>query len=255
VSETTSDRVLGVLSLFAGDRPEWSIEDAAEALEMPVSTAYRYFRSLTKSGLLIPHLPGRYVLGPAIIQLDRQLQRHDPFITAARAEMARLAEEVVDTVILLARLYRHQVMCVHREHSGSLEIGEGYQRGKPMPLDRGAASKVILANLPPRTVRALSAPDRDGAALLSMTDALRAELRQIRAQGYSITRGDIEPGIRGFSVPVFGQGEVLEGSLSVVLPDTRPDHRSVVDRLIQARKAVEANLALNAMSGLADSPR
>ncbi|MFN4099746.1 MAG: IclR family transcriptional regulator [Pararhodobacter sp.] len=252
MAETTSDRVLSVLTLFAGDQPEWTVEEAAEALGLPVSTAYRYFRSLAKSGLLIPHVPGRYLLGPAIIQLDRQLQQHDPFITAARPEMLRLAGDIGDTVILLARLYRNTVMCVHQESAGSLSIGEGYERGRPMPLDRGAASKAILANLPPRTARALALPDENGAVPLTMNDALRAELRQIRMQGFSITHAEIERGIRGFSVPVFRPGQVLEGSLSVVLPDTRPDTRSVIDALIQSRKVVEANLAVRATAQLTD---
>jgi DNA-binding IclR family transcriptional regulator len=252
VSQTTTDRVLSVLSLFAGDQPEWSVEEAAEALDLPVSTAYRYFRSLAKSELLIPYLPGRYVLGPAIIQLDRQLQLHDPFITAARPEMVRLAQEVGNTVILLTRLYRDRVMCVHQESDGPLDIGEGYQRGRPMPLDRGAASKAILANIPPRATRALANPDQNGETPLVLSDELRAELRQIKAQGFSITHAEIEPGIRGFSVPVFRPGHVLEGSLSVVLPDTRNDTRFVIDALIRSRKAVEANLAIRATTQLTE---
>jgi DNA-binding IclR family transcriptional regulator len=44
---------------------------AAGALNLAISTAYRYFRSLTQAGLLVPHTTGRYLLGPAIIQYDR----------------------------------------------------------------------------------------------------------------------------------------------------------------------------------------
>ena len=35
----TADRVLGVLELFSGQNSEWTVEDAAEALSLPVSTA------------------------------------------------------------------------------------------------------------------------------------------------------------------------------------------------------------------------
>jgi DNA-binding IclR family transcriptional regulator len=81
--KTTSDRVLGVLALFTHERSEWSVEDAAEALEVPVSTAYRYFKSLSSAELLIPYWPGRYVLGPAVIELDRMMRLRDPLINAA----------------------------------------------------------------------------------------------------------------------------------------------------------------------------
>lgn len=136
---STADRVLGVLELFSGDKPEWTVEEAAEALSLPVSTAYRYFRSLASSDLIVSYTAGRYVLGPAIIQLDRQLRLHDPFITAAKPEMINLASEVGgDTVVLLARLYLDKVICVHQEEIGQLPGDVSYQRGRPMPLDRGA---------------------------------------------------------------------------------------------------------------------
>jgi DNA-binding IclR family transcriptional regulator len=112
----TADRVLSVLELFSGDNSEWTVEEAAEALGLPVSTAYRYFRSLASSELIVAYSAGRYVLGPAIIQFDRQLRLHDPFITAAKPEMMKLAAMIGgDTVVLLARLYHNKVICVHQE--------------------------------------------------------------------------------------------------------------------------------------------
>ena len=86
---TTSDRVLAVLNLFTLEQPEWTVEGAAGALNLAISTAYRYFRSLTKAGLLVAHTTGRYLLGPAIIQYDRQIRLHDPLITAAQPPWLR----------------------------------------------------------------------------------------------------------------------------------------------------------------------
>ena len=236
---TTSDRVLGVMALFSGERWRWTVEQAAGELGLPTSTAYRYFKSLALAEVLSPQSGGYYTLGPAICALDRAMRLHDPFITAARDEMQRLAKEWPDTIVLLTRLYKNTVMCVHREGEGLR--ADGYERGRPMPLHRGAASKAILAHLTPRHLRNLAQADGEGGPV--NPDALRDELRQIKIQGYSVTRGEIDASRIGISVPVFGGNQTLEGSLSFVLAsDRRNDEAAAIEALVRSRKLVEGNL-------------
>ncbi|MXO73028.1 IclR family transcriptional regulator [Alteraurantiacibacter buctensis] len=246
----TADRVLGVLDLFSDDKSEWTVEDAAVAMGLPVSTTYRYFRSLANSELIVAYAAGRYVLGPGIIQLDRQLRLHDPFITAARPEMVRLANEVGgDTVVLLARLYHNKVICVHQEEVGHLKGDVSYQRGRPMPLDKGAASKVLLANISAKATRRLASPEGG----LDIDGELRTSLRQIRQQGFAVTEGEIDPGKRGIAVPVFRPDQTLEGSLSLVVEASRTGSSDLIAALINTRKAIEATLAIR-VSVLAVAP-
>ncbi|WP_160772952.1 IclR family transcriptional regulator [Alteraurantiacibacter buctensis] len=238
----TADRVLGVLALFTGLRSRWTVEEAAEALDLTLSTAYRYFRSLAEADLLSSSIAGYYTLGPAVCVLDRAMRLNDPFIHAAMGEMEKLATAYPKTIILLTRLYKNTVMCVHRE--GEQLRASGYERGRPMPLHRGAASKAILANLPPRTLRSLMNSDLSDPPV-DMED-LRSELRQIKAQGYSLTRGEIDTTKIGISVPVFRGDQSLEGSLSFVLDASDPcEKRLLVETLIRSRKVVEANLLIS----------
>ena len=236
---TTVDRVLGVLALFTGEKWRWTVEETATELDLTMSTAYRYIKSLAEAELLTSSISGYYTLGPAICVLDRAMRLHDPFINAAQDEMMRLAAAHPDTIILLTRLYKNTVMCVHRE--GERLDASGYERGRPMPLDRGAVSKIILANLPQRSLRSLAKSVADGPTY--DLASLRAELKQIRVQGYSVTRGEIDPTKMGISVPVFRGDQSLEGSLSFVL-DARSQHdeRYLIETLTRSRKSVEANL-------------
>jgi DNA-binding IclR family transcriptional regulator len=237
-SAKTPDRVLGVLNLFAGEADEWTVEAAASTLGIPVSTAYRYFKTLAQFGLLSAFAPGRYVLGPAIIQLDRHMRLSDPLIVTAQPIMADLAAALgPGHVVFVARLYRSMVMCVHQEWA---------ERGRPMPLDRGASSKAILAFLPPRVLRQLLG-DRPE----SSTEELRRELRRVRALGYSVTYGEVDPGMRGISVPIFLPDNILTGSLSVAAPGTVMSDdrlRHSIELLIRAGKMLEAGLAIRAAS-------
>src|SRR5215470_15354430 len=48
--KSSGDRLLAVLSLFTVERPQWTVEDAAERLSVSATTTYRYFKRLTKAG-------------------------------------------------------------------------------------------------------------------------------------------------------------------------------------------------------------
>lgn len=219
---TTSDKLLSVLGLFSPEKAEWTVESAANVLDLPVSTAYRYFRSLNRSGLIVAFATGRYVLGPAIIQYDRQMRLLDPLITTAQPIMSRLTKVAPPhSVVLLCRLYGDKVMCVHQECSKRPDFAISYERGRPMPLFRGAASKIILANLPLRTVKGLHtryASEMEHAGLGGSWEAVKKRLRDLRAAGTAITQAELDVGMAGISAPIFGPSDDVIGSLSIVTP-------------------------------------
>jgi len=236
--KTTSDRVLSVLALFTRDKSDWTVEEAAAAIGVPVSTAYRYFRSLSSAELIMPYLQGRYVLGSAVIEYDYAMRLHDPLLVAAHDVVAEIADTVGQCDAMLARLYKDKVMCVHRERSRGSEFNAvGYERGRPMPIDRGAASKVILANLGARELRAIKLSERGA--------PLKSELRAIAAQGFSVTHGEVTPGVLGIAVPIFGNNRTLEGSLGLIVSNERKSaQKEMIATLIRAQKKIESNLAL-----------
>jgi DNA-binding IclR family transcriptional regulator len=206
------------LQLFTVERPYWTAEEAAQELVTSVSTAYRYIALLVQSGLLDP-LDGskRYVLGPAIIELDRTIRLSEPLVNAAVAPMLWLVEQVtLPCVAMLCRLYFDRVMCVHQERKAGTESEVTYERGRPMPLLRGAPSKVMLANLPARQLNALLERMRKRAGAEAATfdwPGFKGELRQMRKAGFGVTRGEVDPGVTGICVPVFSPGGTVIASL------------------------------------------
>ncbi|WP_427968729.1 IclR family transcriptional regulator [Altererythrobacter sp.] len=246
---TTSDRVLNILSLFSLDKGIWTVEEAAQQLDLTVSTAYRYFRSLVSAGLVVADEPGRYSLGPAIIHLDRQMRLHDPLITTAQPIMADMASELGENnVLLLARLYRSQVMCVHQEFVVQPRLAVSYERGRPIPLHRGAASKAILAYLPSRAMRQVKA---DSDVPEDVWKDLQPQLRQIRSRGYSLTESEIDPGMRGISAPILAPDQSVIGSLSIAAEATVQSAEELersIQLIIRGCKLIEAALAVRAAS-------
>jgi DNA-binding IclR family transcriptional regulator len=95
-----------------------------------------------------------------------------------------------------------------------------------MPLYRGATSKIILAHLPARTLKALLAHDAAtiaDAGLGAGWEEFRRGLAVIRRAGVSVSRGEIDPGRVGVAAPVFDRDRAVLGSLSLVLPAAHVD--------------------------------
>jgi DNA-binding IclR family transcriptional regulator len=257
---TTADKVLSVLALFSMDRPEWTVEKAAAELGLAVSTTYRYFRSLSRSGLLATLISGRYVLGPAITQYDRQMRLLDPLVTTAQPVMKHLATLAPPhAVVLLCRLYRDHVMCVHQESPGQLDFAISYERGRPMSLFRGASSKIILAHMSSRTVKALhgrySAEMRQ-AGLGMNWEQVKTRMRELRSGGAAITLSELDVGMAGIAVPLFDPQREVIGSISFVTPVRHMSQKftaTAVQSLSKASEEIHWALCVR-VSGYAGPP-
>ncbi len=247
---SSADKLLAVLGLFTFERPEWTIEAAANELRLGVSTTYRYFKSLSDVGLVVAFAAGRYVLGPAITQLDRQTRLLDPLITAAKPIMQNLLQQLgPHGVLLLCRLYRDQVMCVHQEALEGHAIAVSYERGKLMPLHRGAASKIVLAHLAPRFVRGFHqehAADMAAVSLGKDWDEVKRSLRKIRAAGVAVTVAELDPGVIGAAAPLFSPEGGIVGSLGIVFPEGDPESKLVAHAaslIMTGAKSIDASTA------------
>jgi DNA-binding IclR family transcriptional regulator len=224
---SSGDRLLAVLALFTTEQPEWSVEAAAAKLGVSPTTAYRYFRRLTLAGLISPVSGASYTLGPAIIEMDRLIQLGDPMLRVARDVMANLIRSAEEgATILLCRLFHDRVMCVHQIVGQGPQEPVSYERGRLMPLFRGATSKIILAHLPVRTLRSIfvqHGPEITAAGLGVDWDEFHRGLTALRRAGVSVTHGDVDAGRVGIAAPVFDANNAILGSLSFVLPSMRAD--------------------------------
>lgn len=249
----TADRILSVLALFTLSEPEWTVERAAERIGASSSTVYRYFNSLSAAGLIESLRSGVYLLGPAIVELDRQVRLLDPLSRVARPVLQRLLSMTQNKGIgLLCRRYRQQVMCVHQEFAGEHEPHVSYERGRPMDLFRGAASQVILAHVPTRTLKSLYEAKPDEVAAAGLGDSwmdFRASLKNIRAAGVHQTWGQLDIGKVGISSPVLLSDDTVIGSVSLVLDEADCDAPMLarVSTLVRAAgKEIEAALVIDA---------
>lgn len=214
------DRFPRVLRLFSDREPVWTVQAISDALNVPQSTVYRTVRDLMKAGFLETATGATYRLGAAFSEFDRIIRLTDPLVQAARPMLHDVVMQAhTPCVGLVSRVYNGTVMCVADEISGDVEFRSSYERGRPMPLTRGATSKIILANLPTRQLNRLLTADLDrepAGPFRRNADEFRGHLADIRKRGYCVTRGEIDPGKVGLAAPVIVPELGIFGSLSLV---------------------------------------
>ncbi|MBV9445048.1 MAG: IclR family transcriptional regulator [Streptosporangiaceae bacterium] len=221
---STADRAIDVLLLFAENNPIVSAVQVAERLGMSRSTTYRYLQSLRSAGLLEDDAGG-FRLGPRILQLANVARKGLGLSDVARPVMAVLAAEV-DEAVLLTRRFGDQVVCVERKES-SHPVRLSYELGHVMPVHAGASAKVVIAWTDDDEIRAILGDKplaRLTAATVTDPARLRRELAGIRERGYAISRGEVDRDVIGIAAPVWGEeGEVVAG-LTIAAPAYRvPD--------------------------------
>jgi DNA-binding IclR family transcriptional regulator len=122
-----------------------------------------------------------------------------------------------------------------------------YERGRAMPLYRGATSKVILAHLPRAELERLWNRDRATIVAAGFPSGLQgflAELEPLREAKACVTHSEVDAGMAGLAVALLDGQRVL-GSLSVVIPLARlPAARSktVLSKVFSVASSIESTL-------------
>lgn len=247
-SGSSLTRMLAILDLFTLARSEWTVEQLSEVTGYTTSSTYRYVRALGRAGLLA-RMPGStYVVGAKIIELETLVKRLDPVTTAARPVLQDLARQTGCTC-LLSSVYGDHLINVAQE-PGAEPVTVTYARGEPLPWFRGAPGIAVLAFMPSGRVRKLF--DKLGASEASTTadmegawNTCRTRLKAVRQAGFVVSRGELQPELVGFGVPVMPEGEPI-GSISLVCSHGRADlldKRAIGELMVAQANALGAKIA------------
>lgn len=218
-------RMLAILDLFTLQRFEWTVEQISEATGYTTSSAYRYVRALGRAGLLTRMPGGTYVVGAKIIELETLTRRVDPVVTAALPVLQALARQTGCACLLSSVYGDHLINIAHEQGVEAMDIR--YVRGEPLPWFRGAPGTAVLAFMAPARARKLfdkfgGADAADAAAAAEAWRACRSRLKGIRQAGYCVSRGELQPDVVGFGVPVVPEDEPI-GSISLVCTRERAE--------------------------------
>ena len=247
----TADRAIDVLLLFDDESPVLSAVEVARRLNMSRSTTYRYLQSLRSYDLLEEDDHGGFRLGPRVFELARVARKGLGLSELALPVMHELGRRV-DEAVLLTRRSGDQVVCVERVES-SHPIRLSYERGHLLPLHAGASAKVLLAFADPEEVKEVLGKGK----LARFTDAtvadprkLGAQLSVIREQGYAVSDGEVDVGVRGIAAPILQPDGSVAAGLSVAGPAFRLTDGRLPAVIAAVREAAnQISLRLAAIGG------
>jgi DNA-binding IclR family transcriptional regulator len=213
--DTSFARGLRVLLTIA-DRGEIRADELSTLLDTPVSTVYRYLRTLSDFGFVDRGSVG-YRLGPRLIIGSGANVTAEELIRTAEPVLSLLAEETGETAMIVRRIGLSAVCLLEVPSRQSLRVEIG--SGSALPLRSGAFGKALLAFAPAEIVDEAMADD-SAPDLGSDDERLRTELADIVNSGVARSVGEVVSGSVAIAVPIFREDGIV-AAIGVIGPETR----------------------------------
>jgi DNA-binding IclR family transcriptional regulator len=210
-------RILAIFESFTAERNSLTLQEIADRIDLPKSTAFRIVQSLEKSGYLVRLEDQQYCLSFRFLRLAGLVKSTLSIREIARPIMVELANESKETVSLHTIISRNRV-CIDAVSTASA-LRSVVQPGEQVPLLAGSASKVLMAYLPKKELTPLLSSIAK-ATKRTQTD-LTSELAKIREAGFSVSHGERLLGVSAVSAPIMDVNETVEYCLSLGGPSVR----------------------------------
>jgi len=241
------ERAIQILFAFSHDRPLLTIDQISAVTGIPKSSCYRLIKTLRQHDLiqLDRSLKGCR-LGLGLLTLHSIILDSLDISRIALPYLEKLSQHSGETAQLVLRNNDVGVCIEKVESSKALVVRP--DKGTVVLLHTGASGKVILAYLDPheqeRVIREKGLPPK-GPGTITDPDVLRANLKQIRRQGYAISDQEIYSGVKAVAAPIFGTDGKVAASVCIAGPKERFDEQeigSLVDLIKAAARAITAKL-------------
>ncbi|MGN6378461.1 MAG: IclR family transcriptional regulator [Gaiellales bacterium] len=212
------DRAAQILVAVADSRDGMSVGELVERTDLPKSTVSRLVAALERNALVQRDtVRGRLRPGPVLMRLARRGVPDRDLVELCAPAMQRLADASGETINLgvPAPFGVEHLSQVDGRHF----LGSTNWMGRLVPHHCTASGRVFLAygavRMPSGRLPGLTADTITDPALLEL------ELARVRADGYAVVAGELEPGLVALAAPVRDGGGDTLGALSVSGPESR----------------------------------
>lgn len=210
-------RALAILKAFGARRTAMTLTEIAEATDLYKSTVLRLAASLEADGFLVRGPDRLFRPGPELWRLGALYQRGLDLGEVIRPALRRLVEATGETASFYVADGDERI-CLYRVNSPR-SVRHHLEEGQRLPIDRGAAGRVLTA------YRESSDPAG----------------KKIRDRGFYVSIGERDPEVAAAAVPLVDVHGKLRGALSLSAIRTRFDadaRKTAVDALKSEAKAL-----------------
>lgn len=241
------ERGLTVVRAFSAERPSMTLSEVARATDLTRAAARRFLLTLVDLGYV--RTDGRlFSLTPRVLELGYAYvasaglpdvaQPHLEDLSARVRESASVSVLEGDDVLYVARVATSRIMAV------AITVGTRF------PASATSMGRVLLAGRDDRALQTyLERVELRPLTRFTVTDTgeLRAELRRVRQQGYSIVDQELEEGLRSLAAPIRdAQGRVIAAanvSAHANRSSIEDVRRDLLPALLETTARIEADLA------------
>jgi IclR family pca regulon transcriptional regulator len=233
------ERAISILLALDASSPSLDAATLSVRTGLSRSTVYRLLATLDQTGM-VRKRGSRFELGPNVMKLAGGFRAANHISVHAKTVLDELAEHV-HTGVTLAVLDGDVVVTVETGNAVNGDyVLQPNEIGRRIPATATSVGRMLLAfnqaaDGNPSASSSASAADDDAAEL-------------IRRQGFALTSGLLEAGVRTIAVPVYGQGGAVVAGLGILADANRTsaaqlggEHlvklRAAADRLTQLASA------------------
>jgi DNA-binding IclR family transcriptional regulator len=210
-------KAITLLRATAASADGASVSALARAAGLPRATALRLIQTMEGEGLLL-RVPqaDRVLIGPELVRLARQVDMGTLLREVARGRLGELSAAVRETVTLSVVAPDGGLDLVYQV-AGPQHLVPRSWLGHRFPLHASSSGKVLLSTYDEHRLERFLRDPLPALTPHTITTrrGLRQELDQTRARGYAATVDELEEGLAGVSVGIFGESGALVGTINV----------------------------------------
>src|SRR5882757_4833427 len=243
------ERALKLLEVVA-DNPNIGLTEIARLTGLTKTLAFRMATTLELHGYLLKNPISRsYALGYKPLYLSERMQHESPLLRVAEPFLDDLSARTRENVSLIVREGLHTICIGIRQSPQPIRLYA--ELGRQGPLHVGGGPKLLLAFAPDEIQEAVLAAPLASYTPSTIVDPKRLKtlLKRIRAQGYNVSHGDLDPGAFSVAAPLRDHGGRVVASLSVAGPQsrlTRDLEGLYIRMLLEAAEEISAKLGWHA---------
>lgn len=242
---TAMNNVLNALTALeiVAQNPGMGVSEIARRLRLPKSTVQRSLKALEHGGWIAQAGIGRragWLASPRLLALINATEPAPRLRESALPHMRRLRDRTGETIHLMAPIGCEMVLIERLDSTQYLRTVR--QLGMRAPLHVGSNGKAVLAAMSDGEADTYLAGPLVAWTPQTLTDpdVIRAEIAGIRACGYAVSRGELDPDVNSVAAAITGSGARAVGSVSISCPATRlPEERIPVYGPMVAEVAAE----------------
>ncbi|MCC6535837.1 MAG: IclR family transcriptional regulator [Burkholderiales bacterium] len=228
----SATRILAVFESFTRARDSLTLQEIADRIELPKSTAFRIVQSLEQAGYLVRLANQQYCLSFRFTRLAGLVKSTVDIRDLARPIIVELAQHTKETVTLNTLSGRDRV-CIDVVDTAS-PLRSVTKPGEHIRLLDGSSAKMLMAYMPRKELApVLSYVSR---TTKRKQAELTRELTAIRERGYAVSHGERMLGLSAITAPIKDVNDDSRLCLTVAGPTVRlqPRERDFIKLVVKA---------------------